>query len=70
VAVSLRQKRLAEAPVIKQDIVMDRRPNPRRPRTPSDHQKRIRFLTGLSFFIIIVVTILVFWFANRGIAPH
>jgi hypothetical protein len=39
-------------------------------RAPSPHQKRIRFLTGLTVFIVMVLTGLLFWFANRGFASH
>ena len=39
-------------------------------RSPSEHQKRIRFLTGFIIFLIMVATALMFWFANRGIAVH
>jgi len=49
---------------------MSRRTNQRRKRNPSPHQKQIRFLTGLTLFIIILLTILIFWFANRGVAAH
>ena len=49
---------------------MFRRPNQRRKRNPSLHQKRIRFLTGLSILIVVCLTALVFWLANRGFGAH
>jgi hypothetical protein len=41
---------------------------PKRSRSP--HQKRIRFFTGLFVVTLTVVTVLLFWFANRGFAAH
>jgi len=50
---------------------MSRRANQKRKRNPSDHQKRIRFLTGLSIFLIIVATIILFLIANwSSFAAH
>ena len=43
---------------------MFRRTNQTRKRTPSDHQKRIRFFTWLSIFIAIVFTIGLFLLIN------
>jgi hypothetical protein len=34
-------------------------------RAPSEHQKRIRFLTGLSIFIIVALTVLLLLAVNR-----
>jgi hypothetical protein len=40
-------------------------------RAPSEHQKRIRFLTGLFLFIVIAVTIGLFLLINRSsLAAH
>jgi|GEM_PF-2504676 len=39
-------------------------------REPSEHQKQIRFLTGLIICIIMVGTVLLFWIANRGFSLH
>ena len=38
--------------------------NPRPKRTPSDHEKRIRFFTVLSIVLIIVVTLGLFLLIN------
>jgi hypothetical protein len=38
--------------------------NPRRKRTPSDHQKRIRFLTVLFLFLVVVGMIGLFLLIN------
>jgi len=38
-------------------------------RTPSPHQKQIRFFTGLSILIIIIITILIFVLANHSSLP-
>jgi hypothetical protein len=43
---------------------MFQRNNPRPKRTPSDHEKRIRFFTVLSIFLIIVVTTGLFLLIN------
>jgi hypothetical protein len=39
-------------------------------RSLSPHQKQIRFFTGFSVFIVIVVALFLFWLANRGLAAH
>ena len=40
-------------------------------RSLSAHQKQIWFLTGLSVFIIALVTVLIFWLANQpGFPTH
>ena len=39
-------------------------------RSLSPHQKRVRFFTGFFLFIIIAMTAVVFWFANRGLSDH
>jgi hypothetical protein len=50
---------------------MFRRNNPRPKRSPSDHQRRIRFLTGLFLFLIILATIGLFLLINlQQIFPH
>jgi len=50
---------------------MARKGNQQRTRKPSVHQKRIRFLTGLSIFLIIAVTITLFLIENRAsLATH
>jgi hypothetical protein len=49
---------------------MFRRANQRGKRNLSPHQKQIRFFIGLSLFIIISLTTLLFWFANRGFSAH
>jgi hypothetical protein len=43
---------------------MFRRTNQTRKRTPSDHEKRIRFFTWLSILIVIVFTIGLFLLIN------
>jgi hypothetical protein len=45
---------------------MFRKENQREKRNLSPHQKQIRFFIGLSLFIIIALTILLFWLANRS----
>jgi len=42
-----------------------RRTNPQPKRTPSDHQKRIRFLTGLSIVLVIILVTGLFLLINR-----
>jgi hypothetical protein len=55
----------------RQNKIMSRRANSGRKRSPSAHQKQIRFFTGLFLFIIIVATTLIFWFLNRtGFTAH
>jgi hypothetical protein len=50
---------------------MSRRTNQRPKRSPSDHQKRIRFLTGLFLVLIILVTIGLFLLINlQQLFPH
>lgn len=39
-------------------------------REPSEHQKRIQFLTWMFVVIIMVATGLIFWVANRGFGDH
>jgi hypothetical protein len=43
---------------------MPNRPNRRLQRLPSDHEKRIRFFTGLFIFIIILLTVGLFLLIN------
>jgi hypothetical protein len=71
VAVGINLKvRLADCADWQQDKRMFRKANQREKRNLSPHQKQIRFFIGLSLFIIISLTILLFWLANRGFAPH
>jgi len=51
-------------------IAMPKRAIQKLKRSLSDHQKRIRFFTGFFLFIIAAVTFLIYWFANRNIAPY
>jgi hypothetical protein len=45
--------------------------NQRPKRSPSDHEKRIRFLTGLSLFVIVLATIGLFLLINlQQLFPH
>jgi len=53
-----------DAFLVKQDMRM-RRTNPQPKRTPSDHQKRIRFLTGLSIVIVVILVTGLFLLINR-----
>jgi len=53
-----------DAFLVKQDKSM-RRTNPQPKRTPSDHQKRIRFLTGLSIVLVIILVTGLFLLINR-----
>jgi hypothetical protein len=53
-----------------QDKSMFRKATQREKRNLSPHQKQIRFFIGLSLFIIIALTTLLFWFANRGFSAH
>lgn len=46
------------------------RNNPTRKRTPSDHEKRIRFFTGLFIFLIIIGTIGLFLLINLQQLTH
>jgi hypothetical protein len=70
VAVGKIKKHLVAYAGWQQDKTMFRRANQRGKRNLSPHQKQIRFFTGLSLFIIISLTILLFWFVNRGFATH
>jgi hypothetical protein len=49
---------------------MFRRNNLRPKRTPSDHEKRIRFLTGLSILVVILVTTGLFLLINLQLLLH
>jgi len=55
---------------MQQHNAMSRRSAKMPKRTPSDHQKRIRFLTGLIIVIVMVATVLIFWIANQGLSLH
>jgi len=45
-------------------MMMFGRKKPLRKRTPTDHQRRIRFLTGLSIVLVILATIGLFVLIN------
>jgi hypothetical protein len=49
---------------------MFRRANQTRKRTPSDHEKRIRFFTWLSILLVIVFTIGLFLLINLQQIVH
>jgi hypothetical protein len=51
----------------RQNKIMSHRANRSRKRSPSAHQKQIRFFIGLFVFLIIVVTALIFWLTNRPV---
>jgi hypothetical protein len=42
----------------------------RKKRNLSEHQKRIRFLTGLSIFMVFAFMVTIFWIANRSSFGH
>ena len=53
------------AHLVEQYNLMPRWINQQPKRTPSDHQKRIRFLTGLSIVMVIIVVTGLFLLINR-----